>query len=102
MTMESENRGHRPGGAAIGARKAVPLASVVRRQGRGKIEQACRLPSVVASAPHGERHDQDQTTSVKRPLAAINECSIQLPGQFAADDIAAVEPSPEPRSATAA
>ena len=78
--------------------KAVTLAGVVRSKERGKKVQAIRLPSFVASAPHGECHDQIQTTSAAA-LGAIEASPIPRPGRPTVDAVLPDRSGPEPRPA---
>lgn len=98
MEMDRENRGHRPAGSSRETSKAVTLGSVVRSEGRGKKVQAFRQPSFVASAPRGESHEQDQTTSAAA-LGATNPCPIPSSGHSPADAFQAGRSYPDPQPA---
>ena len=98
MKMDRENHGHRPAESGLETSKAVTPASVVRSKGRGKKVQAFRLPSFVASAPHGECHDQIQTTSAAA-LGAIEASPIPRPGRPTVDAVLPDRSGPEPRPA---
>lgn len=74
MKMYRENRDHRGGGIGFETRKLGSLASVVRSEDRGKKVQAVRLRPV-ASAPRGDDHEQDKTTTAAS-LAAIGARKI--------------------------